>query len=47
MIRLSNNQKARLGIVGYKVDTGFAKSDWQPSSKVNYETITNISDYES
>jgi len=47
MTRLANNQKARLGIVGYKVDTGFAKSDWQPSSNVNYETITDIKDYES
>ena len=47
MTRLANNQKARLGIVGYKVDTGFAKSDWQPSSNVNYKTITDIKDYES
>ena len=47
MIRLANNQKARLGMVGYEVDTGFAKSDWKPSSNVNYKTITNIKDYES
>ena len=47
MTRLANNQKARLGIVGYKVDTGFAKSDWQPNKNVNYETITDIKDYES
>lgn len=47
MTRLANNQRARLGMVGYKVDTSFAKSDWKPSSNVNYETITNIKDYES
>ena len=47
MIRLANNQKARLGMVGYEVDTGFAKSDWQPNKNVNYETITDIKDYES
>lgn len=34
-------------MVGYEVDTGFAKSDWQPNKNVNYETITDIKDYES